>query len=146
MMDTTELYILILVWLKGILTLSQDHRQQSSFKLGMIELTELCILVPVWKTLTFIQGHSQMKKHKLLGSFACKFFCWFQWNLVYWYDLLVCWNSSYIFVIQITTVGMSVIEFNIGDYIRCTCNTGLCPDIFEMISMFFGTYCDDWHH
>ena len=36
----------------------------------VIETTELYILLPVWITLTFIQGHGSVRDQKLLHSLA----------------------------------------------------------------------------
>ena len=44
-----------------------------SFRLGlMIKITKLYILISVWMTLTFIQGHSCMNNQKILCPFSQK--------------------------------------------------------------------------
>ena len=53
--------------------LYSDFDRLICFKLGlMIETTKLYIFILIWMTLTFIQGHSCMKKN-LWGPFSRKF-------------------------------------------------------------------------
>ena len=50
--------------------LSLDVFLSFSFELcSMIKTTALYILIPVWMTLAFIQGHSCMRNQKLLGPY-----------------------------------------------------------------------------
>ena len=73
-----------------------------SLKLGMmIETTKLYILISVWKTWTFIHGHSCRWNQKLSYPFSHKFEYWFGWNLVCCHNLLVCWSSCHIRFAQI---------------------------------------------
>ena len=66
-----------------------------SFKLGvLIENTKLCILIPVSKTLTFIQGHSCVRNHKLRCPFSQNSRCRFRWNFVCVHNVLACWSSG----------------------------------------------------
>ena len=58
------------ILLKKTLTLAciQKFTNQFSFKLGLlIKTTKPYILISVWKSLTFIQGHSCMKNKKNFG-------------------------------------------------------------------------------
>ena len=64
-----------------------------SFKLRMIETTKVYIVISVWMTMTFIQGHSWTRNQKRLCPYSCKFWYWFWWNSVCGVDLLVCWSS-----------------------------------------------------
>ena len=62
-----------------------------SFKLGMvIDITKLYSLIPVWMTLTFIQGRSWLRKQNLVCSFSRKFFIRLGWNLDCCHLLLLC--------------------------------------------------------
>ena len=57
----------------------------------MVGTTKVYSLIPVWMTLTFRQGHSYMRKQKVLHTFSYNFFPnGFGWNLVRYHDLLVC--------------------------------------------------------
>ena len=64
----------------------------------VIDSTKLYSLMLLWIAFTFIQGHSYMRKQKLLHCFSCKVFKWFGQNLVCCYDLLVSLNSYFLFV------------------------------------------------
>ena len=64
------------------------------FKLGMfIETSEPYILIWIWMTLTFVQGHSWARNWKLLHSFSRKFLIRFWGNAVLYDNLSVCWRS-----------------------------------------------------
>ena len=63
----------------------------------VIETTMLYILISVWMTLTFIQGHSCMSSHNLQWVFSQKFYFWFGWNSVCCHNLLVCWSSCWFY-------------------------------------------------
>ena len=82
-----------------------------SFKCGItIGTTELYIFISVWMTLTIIQGHSCMRNQKLLCRFSEKFRCWFGWNSVCCYNLLVCWSSCNIYFEQVICKGENSAE------------------------------------
>ena len=50
------------------------HLKTDFFKLGvMIETTKLYIVIPVWMTLAFIQGHSCVTCEHFPHPFSCKF-------------------------------------------------------------------------
>ena len=58
--------------------LYSDNYRPISFKLGaMIVTPKLYILISVWVTLTFSQGHSCMRNQKLQCPFSPKFKYWF---------------------------------------------------------------------
>ena len=45
-------------------------------------------------TLTLIQGHRGARKQKLQRQLSHKVFNWFEWNLVYCWDLVVWWMTE----------------------------------------------------
>ena len=54
--------------------LYSDMKRPISFTLGMmIETTNLYIVISVWMTLTFIQGHICMRNKNISVQFCCKF-------------------------------------------------------------------------
>ena len=59
----------------------------------MIDTVVLYIFILVYLTLTVIQGHRFSRKQKLLCQLFHKIFNWFEWNMVYCWDLLVWWTS-----------------------------------------------------
>ena len=73
-----------------------------SFKVGVIiEITKLCILIPVWMTMMFIQGHSCVINQKLLGPFSHKFLKQFEKK----FSQLVCWNPCQVCSTQLIFKG-----------------------------------------
>ena len=66
------------------LGLCSDIYRPIFFKLGtIIETTKFYILISVWMTLTFIQGHSCMRNQKLLCPFSWKHCRWFGLDSVF---------------------------------------------------------------
>ena len=67
------------------------------------DISKLHSLMPLWMTLTFIQGDGVMgkcsckRKQNLFYSLSGKFFGWSRWNLVCCCDLLVCLCSYWIY-------------------------------------------------
>ena len=75
-----------------------DTYTSISFRLGIvIETTELCILIPVWMTLTFIWDHSYHEVKDCCVHFFCKVLCRFGCTLVCRCNLLVCGSSCKIY-------------------------------------------------
>ena len=103
-----------------------------SFKLClMVEVSELCCLVPVWQTLTFIQSHSCMRKQNLWCSCSHTFFHWNSWNLMCCHDLLVCWNSH---KIHVCTINIQRREACLSDFcLKNLYNTCLCLDSSSLV-------------
>ena len=67
-----------------------DIYQWIWFKLGMmIDTIVLYILILVYLTLTFIQGHWSVRKQQLLSQLCHKVFIWFEWNSVFCWDLFM---------------------------------------------------------
>ena len=60
----------------------------------------LNIWILVWLTLTLIQDHRSARKQKLLCQLFHKVFNWFEWNLVYYRDLLVWWTSYSFYLVH----------------------------------------------
>ena len=74
--------------------LFSDIYRPISIKLSIIlETTRHYVLISVWMTLTFIQGHIFMSNQKLWCPFSCKSGCRFGWNSVCCHNLFVCWSS-----------------------------------------------------
>ena len=75
-------------------SVSSDIYGSISFRLVvMVRTTELYILIPVWMTLTFIEGHSCIRNQKLQCPFSDTFKYQFGWNSGCCNNLLVCWSS-----------------------------------------------------
>ena len=60
--------------------------------------TMLYICIPVWKSLTFTQGHSCMRNEILLSPNSLKLHSWSGWNSVCCHNLMVC-GSSWKFIL-----------------------------------------------
>ena len=71
-----------------------DISRPISFRFGMmIERTKLYIMVSLWMTLTFIQGHSCIRNKKFGCPFSHQFGYQFGLNSACCHNLLVCWSS-----------------------------------------------------
>ena len=80
--------------------LHSDIYTPISFKLCMmVEIKKIYIWIPVWMTLTFIQGHSCMRNQKLLSTILE--ILQFGWNLLSFHNLLVCGSSCQIYFVQV---------------------------------------------
>ena len=104
----------------------------------MIDTTELC-LIPVWMTMTFIQGHSCMRNQKLVHSFLCKFLAWFWLNLTYCHNLFVeeC-VEAYANFLFFCTINIQGKELCFRHIIKYTCNPGCVRTIINLL--------DTMHH
>ena len=66
--------VVVVVVFKCNVGLHSDIYRPISFKLGMmVEITGLYILISVWMTLTFFQGHSRIRNQKPPRTFSRKF-------------------------------------------------------------------------
>ena len=94
---------------------------------------KLYILIPVWMTWTFIQGHSCLRNQKLLYPFSHIFLHWFGWNSVCCYNLMVSWLSCYVYSIWLIFKGEN--STYKCDFINHIVNINLCLDTCESIHL-----------
>ena len=107
-----------------------------SFKLYMmIETIELCILISVWMTLTFIQDHSCMRNKKCWCPFSRKFVCPFGLNSVCCHNLLVYWSSCLIGFAKVLFKGENSAGMIVMKYMF---NIIMCHDTCELICLKLG--------
>ena len=109
-----------------------DIYQSVWFKIGMmIDTSVLCILILVSLTFSFIQGHRSVKKQKPLCQLSHKVFNWFEWNLVYCWDLLVWWTSYSFYLIHLVFKGENSTPVIL---LKKNFNIGLYSDIYRPVS------------
>ena len=96
-----------------------------SFKLNMvIVITRLYILMSVWITLTFTQGHQKLRR-----PFSCKFKHWFGWNWVFPQPVGLLKLTLYLFC----TSSIQGREPCWCDFMKCVINIFMCQDTCELI-------------
>ena len=105
-----------------------------SFKLGMKTDTTICnILLPFWKILTFMQGHSCMRKQEHLHTFPILQSISLKFSMLkQWLGLL---KFMQIMFHAINIQGRALYQ---TDFMTNTFNIGLCLDIFEPVSFKLG--------
>ena len=86
--------------------------------------TICCIPLSVWVILVFTQGHTFMRKRKILHSFSCTFLNQLGWNWLCYQDLLVCSNLCFF---------LSLREL-LGDIIKNLFMISLFSDGYKLIS------------
>ena len=86
------------------------HRQISFALSMMIGRTKLYILISLWVTLTFIEGHICMINKNIQCRFSQKFRSRFRGNSLNCHNLLVCWSSSLINFAQVLLKGENSAE------------------------------------
>ena len=125
---------------KKRLWLQFRHLQTYSFKLRMmIKTTKLNILISVWMTLTFIQGHNCVRNKKLWCPCPHKFLYQSGWNSVCCHNLLVCWSSCSSYFAQVIFQGdnsADVILWNMCLTLSCA---KACEPICFKLGMMLNT-------
>ena len=99
-------------------------------------------LIPVWMTLTFIQGHSHTRKQQLPNSFSCKFLSRFGWNLTCCHNLLVETHAEFVLHNECSRERTCVLV----DVMEDASQFCLCWDTYERISFKHGVILDTAKH
>ena len=105
----------------------------------MIDTTKPCSLIPIWMTLTFIQGHSYMMiKQKLLCCFPHKSPNGCGWNF---YAAMTWWSVKFKPVVS-HMIHIQGRELNFGDFKDNIFKIALCLDASELICFKLGMMID----
>ena len=83
------------------------------FKLDLVmDTTVLFCLIPIWMTLTFIQGHNCMRKQKLPSSFSCKFlWIWRKFSVLAWSVGMSKCMLNFVCMITVQVVNFAMVIF-----------------------------------